>query len=201
MVNKTITVTRSARRNRRNNNNRNSESNILTGGSRDYKPEYMTFLATQAVADTNLTVPFPLPIMRNFSSANGSRAQVVEALKVLVQFSDNLNVGTATDERVRVAFSTKNHGATTTTLADPDTFAVVGYQTGWKTSGGCSFPLVQTFDFTDGMGNGILIGTDNIYVQIHSEATNAAQSMSAKLFYRIYSASVEEYVGIVQSQQ
>jgi hypothetical protein len=160
----------------------------------------MSITAKQAVNDTTLTTSFPLPVMRNFSSSNGSKAQVVEALKIVVQFPTGSLLSNASTRAI-VAFSTKNHAAVVTSLADADTFAVIGYENELATNGGVSVPVTQTFDFTDGMGNGILLATDNIFVQVQSANTATLTTISAKLFYRIYSATVTEYVGIVQSQQ
>lgn len=187
------------RRPRRANARNTSESNILTGGSRDYKPEYMTFSVT-AGNNASATTAIPLPVMRNFSSPNGAKAQVIEAIKLLCEFPQAF-ASAATYTDLRLHLSTKNHGTVATTLADPDTFAVVGSQSSYATSGAVALPDAISFDFTDGMGNGILLATDNIYAQLTNTATGQTVVCSAKLFYRIYSASVTEYVGIVQSQQ
>ncbi len=176
-----------------------SESNILTGGSLDYKPEYMT-LAVSAANNTSASSAFALPVLRNFSSGNGSRAQIVEVIKVLVEFPE-IYAAAAAYSDLRFHLSTKNHGTTATTLADPDTFLSVGLQSYFATSGNAIAQSHQSFDFTDGMGNGILIATDNIYAQLSNVATGQTISVSAKVIYRIYSASVTEYIGIVQSQQ
>jgi hypothetical protein len=48
------------------------------------------------------------------------------------------------------------------------------------------------------MGNGILLATDNVYAQLTNVATGQTITAACKLFYRIYSASVTEYVGIVR---
>jgi hypothetical protein len=187
-----------ARRNRRN-RGQSSESNILTGGSRDYKPEYMTLTAS-AANNVSASTAYPLPVLRNFSSGNGSRAQIVEALKVIVEFPE-IYAAAAVYSDLRFHLSTKNHGTAATTLADPDTFVALGFQSYMLTSGNAISPSVLSFDFTDGMGNGILLATDNIYAQLSNVATGQTITVSAKLIYRIYSASVTEYVGIVQSQQ
>jgi len=176
-----------------------SESNILTGGSRDYKPEYMT-LAVSAGNNASASAAFAMPVLRNFSSGNGSRAQIVEAIKVIAEFPvAALATGASSD--LRFHLSTKNHGTVATTLADPDTFVSIGLGDVYGAAGNVVFPSQQVVDFTDGMGNGILIATDNIYAQLTNTATGQTISVSAKLIYRIYSASVTEYVGIVQSQQ
>lgn len=184
---------------RRRNRGQPSEGNILTGGSRDYKPEYMTITAS-AANNTSASSAFPLPVLRNFSSGNGSRAQIVEVIKVLVEFP-NIFASAAAYSDLRFHLSTKNHGTTATTLADPDTFVSLGLESYFLTSGQAVIQSHQSFDFTDGMGNGILVATDNIYAQLSNVSTGQTVSVSAKLIYRIYSASVTEYVGIVQSQQ
>lgn len=196
----TLQPNQRTRRNRRRNRRAgDSESQILTGGSRDYKPEYMTLTAS-AANNASATSTFPLPVMRNFSSSNGANAQVIEVLKVLVEFPEVYSQAAAFVD-VRLHLSTKNHGTTATTLADPDTFAACGLQSYFTTSGNAIIPSAQSFDFTDGMGNGILIATDNVYCQLTNTATGQTITCSLKILYRIYSASVTEYVGIVQSQQ
>jgi hypothetical protein len=193
-----ITRPRAVRRPRRRNAN-TSESNILTGGSKDYKPEYMTITAS-AGTNASVTTAFPLPVMRNFSSSNGAKAQVIEALKFIVELPQLYSTVAAYSD-VRVHLSTKNHGTTATTLADPDTFVGLGKHSVFVTSGAATTDTTVSFDFTDGMGNGILLATDNVYAQLTNVATGQTITAACKLFYRIYSASVTEYVGIVQSQQ
>jgi hypothetical protein len=193
-----ITRPRAVRRPRRRNANP-SESNILTGGSKDYKPEYMTITAS-AANNVSATTAFPLPVMRNFSSSNGAKAQVIEALKFIVELPQLYSTAAAYTD-VRVHLSTKNHGTTATTLADPDTFVGLGKHSVFTTSGAATTDTTVSFDFTDGMGNGILLATDNVYAQLTNVATGQTITAACKLFYRIYSASVTEYVGIVQSQQ
>jgi hypothetical protein len=193
-----ITRPRAVRRPRRRNAN-TSESNILTGGSKDYKPEYMTITAS-AGTNASATTAFPLPVMRNFSSSNGAKAQVIEALKFIVELPQLYSTAAAYSD-VRVHLSTKNHGTTATTLADPDTFVGLGKQSVFCTSGAVTTDTTVSFDFTDGMGNGILLATDNVYAQLTNVATGQTITAACKLFYRVYSASVTEYVGIVQSQQ
>lgn len=56
-------------------------------------------------------------------------------------------------------------------------------------------------DLTDGAGHGILIATDQIFVQMKSQATGTANSAYIKLCYRWKNVGLSEYIGIVQSQQ
>jgi len=174
-------------------------SNSLTGGSGDVKPEFMSGTSAQAVADTALSTAYPLPVLRNFSSGNGSKAQIIEILKVGVMYSIT---PTAVYQTIAAAFGTKNNAATAIGLATPDVFAFFKVQSSF-TAAGTSAPqeVVHWQDLTDGAGNGILVATDNIYVQVSSAATGVANSIGWKILYRVYGASVMEYVGIVQGQQ
>jgi len=56
-------------------------------------------------------------------------------------------------------------------------------------------------DLTDGAGHGVLVATDQIYCQISSSSTGAAQTCAGKIWYRWKNVGLAEYIGIVQSQQ
>jgi len=69
---------------------------------------------------------------------------------------------------------------------------------------------IDIHDLTDGAGHGILIATDNVYlafdVLISSPAGNnisvlVGSYLQADLIYRFKNVSLQEYIGIVQSQQ
>jgi hypothetical protein len=57
-----------------------------------------------------------------------------------------------------------------------------------------------TDDLTDGAGHGFLVATDQIYAQIASTNTGAAQSCDVKIMYRWKNVGLQEYIGIVQGQ-
>lgn len=58
------------------------------------------------------------------------------------------------------------------------------------------------WDYTDGQGHGLLIGTDNIYLGFDTTATSSANNaIELRIEYRIKTVSASEYIGIVQSQQ
>lgn len=60
----------------------------------------------------------------------------------------------------------------------------------------------QFHDLTDGAGHGILIATDALYLNItFTGAVTVNFQTYLKLFYRLKAVGVEEYIGIVQSQQ
>lgn len=56
-------------------------------------------------------------------------------------------------------------------------------------------------DLTDGAGHGILIATDQIFWQVFSNSFAAAIGVEVKIMYRMKNISLQEYIGIVQSQQ
>jgi len=68
---------------------------------------------------------------------------------------------------------------------------------------------VDIHDLTDGDGHGILVATDNIWLtaQLSDSAIGGTSSgpisgtVSAELFYRFKKVTLQEYIGIVQSQQ
>jgi hypothetical protein len=59
----------------------------------------------------------------------------------------------------------------------------------------------RKWDFTDGAGHGILVATDNIFIQASTNGQNTASLFRFKILYRFKSVSLVEYIGIVQSQQ
>jgi hypothetical protein len=170
---------------------------MLTGNTGDVKPQLLSFSCTESAADTATTVTQAIPVLRNFSPDGGSRAQLIEVLKVWFVWPQT---GAATSTR-QAALSTKNKLVAAANLADADVFAFAFNGTRFTTSGEIVADLVSCVDLTDGDGNGILIATDNIYLQVSSTNTSAAQTVACKMLYRISGASVIEYVGIVQGQQ
>jgi hypothetical protein len=63
-----------------------------------------------------------------------------------------------------------------------------------------AMPTTQVLDLTDGAGHGLLIATDNIFMTVYSTNTGVANEVGCKILYRWKNVSVEEYIGIVQSQ-
>lgn len=68
---------------------------------------------------------------------------------------------------------------------------------------------VEYHDLTDGAGHGVLIATDNIFLNV--QVTNAAfnnvtadaisATFNCDILYRFKEVKLQEYIGIVQSQQ
>ncbi len=62
-------------------------------------------------------------------------------------------------------------------------------------------PTDLVVDLTDDTGHGVLVATDNIFIQCFSSSALNPITASARLFYRWKNVSLAEYIGIVQSQQ
>jgi len=155
----------------------------------------MSFVCQQSAADTTTTQTQAVPVMTNFQSS-GSRAQLIEVLKVYCSYDGQAEV----DSQMRLNLSTKNFGTTNVSFSEPSVFAGFSRNTNITTSGTFQ-PTLEVFDCTDGSGNGILVATDNIYAQLNSTTTGVVNAARIKILYRVYAASVQEYVGIVQGQQ
>jgi len=72
------------------------------------------------------------------------------------------------------------------------------------TAGGSTYWFEQEpfrHTLSDSAGHGVLIATDNIYVQIKSQNTVSTNDVRLKIFYRWKNVGLQEYIGIVQSQQ
>jgi len=61
--------------------------------------------------------------------------------------------------------------------------------------------LPDLFDYTDGAGHGMLIATDQIFVLLQSANTTQQNTAECRILYRWKNIGLQEYVGIVQSQQ
>lgn len=179
----------------------------ITGGTGDVNPQTLLLAVTQSAPDTVATFGLPLPIPR-YPNQNG-RSIVMELLSI---------------EFNRVVLNAPAPGSInwyqnlTTNPAAPTgaTFvATVGSQlndprviSDWNTqldTGAALSSIVINNDYiqdlTDEAGHGILVATDNIYMNLITVATGVANSGYCRITYRFKEVSLQEYIGIVQSQQ
>lgn len=177
----------------------------LTGGTRDVSPQWLTFTATESAADTTTTITQSIPVQR---LPHGSMAQVMEVLKVAAFVTALPAFASATEvqDSESLYLSTKTFSTTTTNFGEATVFAGFnisqrGAFTAAGTYGMTQTPLPLVFDVTDGAGHGVLVATDNIYAQVSSVGTGNAVSFLIKILYRWKNVSLQEYIGIVQSQQ
>lgn len=132
---------------------------------------------------------------------------VMELLKVFYALDEPTTIAAAaeTTKLVRTILTTKNWGTTSVGFDDGSVVSEYTYQViGAFTAAGTyarntAQPFVQ--DLTDGAGHGVLIATDSINIQMNSSGTSLTNVCRIKLLYRWKDVAIEEYVGIVQSQQ
>lgn len=186
-----------------------SRAESLTGGTGDTNPQFLHGRVTESGTDTTTTGTFSLPI-RKVLEGSTNKATIVEILKIYVDFPTTET--TAAGETVytkTINFSTVSFGTTAASFNEPNLFgkleqnsrrAFTATGTYGQTMNGTQ---VQDciLDLTDGAGHGILIATDNIFVQVASANTAAAIAVDFKILYRFKNVGILEYVGIVQSQQ
>lgn len=173
-------------------------SRTLTGGTGDVNPQWLTINATQSSADALTTQSFPIPIQRLPTGRSGARAQVLELLKVHVYAPASVEV----DNAIVASLTTRNPGESST-IAASNTGVILRWrrQVYLTTSGQVETKEPDQYDFSDSAGHGTLIAVDTIYMQISSTSTSVANEVTMKLLYRWKNVSIQEYVGIVQSQQ
>jgi len=176
----------------------------LTGGTGDVNPQWLSFSAVQSAADTTTTTTQNIPIQR---LPSGTRAQVMEVLKVYLTFGGWAAVASATElaRNIQCFLTTFSSGTTQLAASNPRVFASsTRYQNGAFTAAGTyatSYDGTHMLDLTDGAGHGIIVATDSVFAQVSSSNTGVAQTVHIKVLYRWKDVSLAEYIGIVQSQQ
>ena len=178
----------------------------LTGGTKDVNPQFMSVRVTQTAGDTTTSGSFGVPIQRVGPNTNG-KAIIMEVLKVFFNMPSNGVIAAAgeTYDIVSVFWSTVDFATTATAWSDPRVFAGCQKQRlGAFTAAGTFADteenglIVQ--DLTDGAGHGVLIASDNVFMQV-SSSNGQTNAVDCKLLYRWKEVSLIEYIGIVQSQQ
>jgi hypothetical protein len=169
----------------------------LTGGTRDVSPQFLSFVFSQSGSDATTTTQQTLPVEKFGTAGNGAR--IIEVLKVY--FGYDAAAIAEVDSRINVYLSTKTGGTTKLTFDNPTVFAYSKVISQITTSGQEFAVFPQVMDVTDGAGHGILIATDNIFAQLASSGTSATNTMEVKILYRFKQVGLQEYIGIVQSQQ
>ena len=183
-----------------------SAQGILTGGSGDVNPQILVVGNVNQTGNDSINVegqglPIPrLPISKGKSlviellSLDSYVTGYTQAAGVINQYFCGLTTNpTAPASYVLAA-------------ADPRVISLESWAiSAIATAIGTSYtfvPLHFHADTTDEAGHGILIATDNIYGLIGSANTGASNlNVTFRLKYRFKEVSLEEYIGIVQSQQ
>lgn len=170
----------------------------LSGGTGDVNPQYLNAFVLESGSDTTTTTQIPLPIQRLPQGGPG-RAQVMEVLKVWWDMPTAFAAGEA-DQSFLALLSTKSFGTTAGQSTDSTIISFWRWVKGITTSGTFQHQFPVVCDLTDGAGHGILVASDNLFLQASSSGMGALQ-VNLKIQYRMKNVSMAEYVGIVQSQQ
>ena len=186
---------------------RKALGDTLTGGTRDVNPQYMHGTLTLSAANTATTVTVGTPIVRVGNGANQGKAVIMEVLKVFADLPViDLDNAAATVRNITLAFTTVDPSTTAVQFDNSRCFAWLQRQVrnAFTAAGTGQLDVDESpavFDCTDGAGHGVLIATDNIYVQGITSNQTAASAFRWKILYRFKEVSLVEYIGIVQSQQ
>lgn len=180
-----------------------------TGGSGDLKPQFMTMaLTANTGANVYTAGQFPSPIPRT-QLGRDNRASIMEVLKVFFypggsnDLADVAHVYSMTlsTASLRSTGETASVSGFEQDFADPRTLATLTNCRTVSTSGGTQQQFPTEYDLTDASGNGVLVATDSLFLASGNVGATAITGSCCKILYRIYDASIMEYVGIVQSQQ
>lgn len=179
-------------------------ADTLTGGTKDVNPQWFGGCLAQVGVNVALSFEVSTPISR--LPKYGNKVTVMEILKFSAtlpnEYFANVN---ETEKLSQITLGTKNFAAVAVGWDDPSVIAHLSYEmkgafTAAGTYGfGVLMPIIQ--DITDGNGHGVLIATDNMYIQIATVGFIAIGQWRFKILYRFKDVSLTEYIGIVQSQQ
>ena len=179
---------------------------------KDINPQWYHVRVSQAANDVGINQVFSLPQAR--LAGKTETVLVFEVLKVVYTFETihgwTPNFGVSPSMFCEAVLSTRNVLPLGAGLAAADggvissnrvsTFGLLQNAGAGNTVATRSIFSATEFDLTDGAGNGVLVGTDNLNLAIMSFNTNAANFVKCDILYRFRPANLIEYVGIVQSQ-
>ncbi len=179
----------------------------VTGGTGDIKPQQLTLSTGIAgAADDYVVNRVALPVPR-FGTMK-TKATIFEILAVDWYLAiENVGDGSAqewgflTTSTARVDAETSTLASAVVDVADPKTFAFVLQSRFTISTGAGTEQMPIHINMTDDNGNGFLVATDQLFIVGGGVANGAAGSFVAKVYYRLTNVGIQEYVGIVQSQQ
>ena len=178
-----------------------------TGGTGDVKPQILTLgTGKAAAADDYITAQIPLPVPRfGFSKA---KATIFELLWVdwylaMEDFDDPLSVNWAwlSTVQTRTTADTSNLATLAEDIINPRAFAFAIEGSHFITSGASTHLAPIRLVLNDNNGNGMLVATDRLQITGGNQGGSAGASYTCKVGYRLVNVGVQEYVGIIQSQQ
>jgi len=171
----------------------------------DINPQWLSFSFIPGTPGTTQTWALALPQNR-LLQPRPNEAVVLELLRVQWGIPGIPDVDDVTETAyfMQGAITTRDHGTTAVTFGMTDLIDIVAveFQGAW-TAGG-SYALVHhrvdDHDLTDSSGNGPLVATDNLFIQLYG-AAEFALVINGRLLYRFRTVPLSEFIGMVQSQQ
>lgn len=183
-----------------------ARKDTLTGGTKDVSPQWMSIVIP--TTSTPLETSYQLPITR---IPQGDVATIIEVLEVRVDWNDVSAAGAAAQavQEAVVTFGTKSFGTTANNATgEPTVFDAhrIKFQNAFTAAGTgfTNWDAISIHNMEDGAGHGVLVANDVLYVQYNTTGgtvTSASGKIFGKLLYRFKAVTIQEYVGIVQSQQ
>ena len=180
--------------------------NSITGGTGDVNQQTYT-ISMPLIQTTSSNLQFPVPVPK-FPSA-GDAAVVMELLGVQWDFVEPPSPTAVAGDGLNIAVSltTNPTHATSRSLLMTDPRSLSTVRRSWANTGVpatvTAWDLTEYDDLTDQAGHGVLVATDNVYLDAFNAATGYQYNANivARLFYRMKQVKLVEYIGIVQSQQ
>ena len=184
-------------------------SDLLTGGTKDVNPQFMSGTLKQETMNVDIDHSYQNPVAKGIF-AIGGKATVMEILNVFIEIPKlaHFSSDPVLARAVRCYISTKKVLPVTPvfSIEEPSVFAwgIQFIYEGFTAAGSLmwGYDPVSCIDLTDNVGHGLLVASDKIWFTIVTTAcTVSIDNCSFKILYRFKNVSVQEYVGIAQSQQ
>lgn len=175
----------------------------VTGGTGDVKPQIMSIVGDTALTDDYAVTQVGLPVPR--FGTQKSRSTITEFLWVDYYFLGGVadtsfhNWAFLTPQTARTDAETADQASLTVDISNTSNFGFVFHQNILTTSGVNINTQPFRYNFTDENGNGFLYAGDKMFLVAGNISSPTA--CVAKVCYRMVDVSLEEYIGIVQSQQ
>jgi hypothetical protein len=166
----------------------------------DAFPNYLSGQITQTGTNvfTSLSVALPLPRFRTA----GRRATIIELLWVeasAIPVTVNLD-GNATV----ISFGMNLAGAPAEFIRVSDPLCIFSWELEGHFSGAAGAAIAQSQfkkNLQSAEGFGYLVAADSVHVYVNSNNQAVANTWDFRIYYRFVDVPVEEFIGIVQSQQ
>ena len=164
---------------------------VLTGGTKDVNPQYLTVAVTESAANTFTQTELQLPVLRG-GNMRGNKYQVIELLKLMIDITAG-DGATASERTLALTTSTQT---AMQIITNPDVIAFFGDNIIITTSGLYSPERIKIIDLTDQAGHGIIIATQSVFLGLQGVSQTSALTARCRLYYRFKNISIDEFVGL-----